>query len=1332
MDRVRKAPRRGAWHVLFVCAVFAALALPTAASAATATYASLAPAPNSRSLVSTPTITVTVNAAVGVKGASSYSLSLDGVKVRPSIKYLTTRYRKFGLTYRRTTALAPGLHKVTVTVRDLKKHSSSRTWTFTVLAPPKPIVDMQVTIEPNACATCHPDYPARHPMTACALCHGLTAPVPGVAYGPTSNSAHTPACAASPCHQPNPGTFPHVLWSDCSRCHAGTYIGIPRTHGAATSADHMSTSTQCTTAGCHDASLTVEHMRYSVNGAPFSCETCHTNSDPMVVAALAARSTACTSCHAELSVHAGAAAAHALPASGCLTGQGCHIAADVSALHKGACADCHAVGRTPSRVCSTCHAAEPHPNLDARHAAAPIGCTVSGCHLTDVRAIHSAGSNAPGCAACHGTGKPPLTLVCATVGCHPSTSSAHGAHVVPPVSAPISIGGTSYGSHACSECHPLDLIPAHGARCSTCHGTGTAATLAAGCTQAACHSAGTARAPHAGIDAAHTLTTATTCVMTDCHSGGTNVAALHASHGGCAACHRAGIAPTLTCGTTGCHSATDAHPVTRPHPKMLTLHSTGLPGTCVKPGCHLAELAVLHSAAKGCSTCHGAGRTPTGNCTAAGCHASDVTAPALHPAYATGHVAAATGCTKPGCHDTNAITVHTTGPTKPGCPACHAAGKPALTLACETVGCHAGVQADHDSHPVAPAAQAVTILGASFGTHACSECHTPLDLQDLHGQSCSACHTGVVLTATISGGCAQAGCHASGALKQHGSIDAAHALAAVPSCIGVECHTGGTNVALIHASRLGGGVPRGCAACHGPGITPTLDCAKAGCHPDNTAAHGSHPVTPAPAPVTILGTSFGTHACSECHAPLDLQDLHGRACSSCHTGTTVTATLTGGCAQIGCHASGTLKQHGSIDAAHALATAPCTGSGCHAATTNLAALHAGQGCAICHGAGKTAIASCATPGCHGPSDSHPYAAPHPSMSASHGSGLSASCVKSGCHSGDLASLHAAAGACATCHWGSKPASATCVQSGCHTADVSAMHGSHPATVAPASIRINGLSLGTFACITCHASMDLQVIHAGAGGCAACHPGAAGAVGTWDGGCQQAACHGATSAHPMHANVNAAHTLPTQPGCTATAGCHQGNSNVGGRDFALMHFPTAKGCGNCHTPGQTRAADCAACHAQWATGDHQADHKSCNDCHAPYVWDPVTSTANKGANLVAGVHWPLFDAQWTLSIGRALIRAGYPKGDYTMLQFPPATLGAPGAITTTYFDRTVSYTCTACHTGAGRAWVHPGSSYFGCGSGGDCHQHHANWDPAQGSETYVHLTPPASWVATMTW
>jgi len=86
----------------------------------------------------------------------------------------------------------------------------------------------------------------------------------------------------------------------------------------------------------------------------------------------------------------------------------------------------------------------------------------------------------------------------------------------------------------------------------------------------------------------------------------------------------------------------------------------------------------------------------------------------------------------------------------------------------------------------------------------------------------------------------------------------------------------------------------------------------------------------------------------------------------------------------------------------------------------------------------------------------------------------------------------------------------------------------------------------------------------------------------------------------------------------------------------------------------------------------------------------------------------------------------------MLNFP-GPIGATTSYTSApYAGKTGTYTCTTCHTGAGKTWEHPGYNYFTCGSGGDCHQHHGNWDPAQNSESYIHNTPPAEWRYQMKW
>lgn len=1465
-------PRRGALFGLLI--VFAMMVMvPSVALAYTAKYSSVMPTKGSSSLAATPTVSVTVYAPYGVKGSTNYSMYVDGVKVKPSIKYLSSRYRKFKLTYRRTTPLQAGLHKVTVKVKDLKRRTSSYSWSFTVLAPPPPppvISDMSVTIASNDCLKCHVGYPTSHPMTACASCHGPTGVLGEETYGPGDTSAHTASCSAGPCHGGG-GSFPHVLSTDCMACHDGRYSAIPIFHGGYEAAAHVSTQTFCAGPTCHDLSLTVEHFKYSVDGEPLDCETCHINSDPKVTAGLKSGSADCSGCHDLVAEpHPGTAEAHAYPVVDCGTGNGCHKAAGVVELHKGSCTACHTPGRTLTTRCASCHPAQPHPDFNLAHTAGPLGCTTTACHSTNVIAIHTVGLSSPGCAACHAEGRPPLTLQCASVGCHPTASGAHSAHPVSPAAEVISIGGVSYGSRACADCHtPLDLIGLHSGRCVSCHGAVSDATMAGGCSQTGCHASGPL-AKHAGLESAHALAAAPSCVGADCHSGGANVAALHASKlgagataPGCAACHGAGKTPTVVCATAGCHSASDAHPITGGHPKMTAGHTTGLRQTCVTAGCHASDLAALHADADRCATCHGAGKTLAKDCATSGCHSADVASVDLHPDFVAGHTTAGTGCTVAGCHAANAISIHTGTPSSPGCAACHGTGKPALTLACGTAGCHPTPSPAHDGHPVTVPDARITIGGTDFGLRACSECHTPVDLIDLHGASCASCHGGAASTATFAGGCAQGSCHTSGSLAMHGGIDAAHTLDAAPSCAAAGCHAGGTNLAALHASTIGGTSAPGCATCHaagapltatcstvgchsasdsrpindphpkmtaghtaslplscvsagchasdlpalhrkaqscatchaagtqatkvcatagchpyavssttlhptyvtghtapgtgcttagchnanvitlhvsGPGAPGcrachdsgkpalTLVCATAGCHSSAQAGHESHPVSPAAEPVTISGVAFGSHACSECHTPLDLIDLHA-SCASCHGGPASTATFAGGCAQGSCHTSGALAKHATIDAAHAGSTGSCTtGTGCHSGGTNVAAVHKTEGCATCHAVGKTPTIACATAGCHGTGSTYPVSAPHPNLAASHTSGLPAGCVTSGCHAADLVALHAAKNACATCHWNGKVPTKDCSASGCHTT-LSSMHTSHPSTVTTASIKINTLTLGTYACTTCHESMDLLAIHKS--GCGACHPGAATAVGTWDKGCAQAACHGATSQRPMHGGVDAAHTLPTRPNCSIS-GCHIGNSRVPG-DFALLHFMAPQKCRTCHSPGSTRPANCADCHEQWKTGDHKPDHQSCNDCHAPYEWDPVTNTPNLGAKIPHGVHWGLFDWRWTVLIGRATIRPGYPYGDYTGLVFPGPLGGKGPYVAEPYYGITASYDCATCHTGAGKEWIHPAYNYFTCGSSGDCHEHHYNWDPAQGSESYVHNTPPASWkVPSMRW
>jgi hypothetical protein len=1175
--------------------------------------------------------------------------------------------------------------------------------------PLKPVLTLRC-----AALGCHPVTPASH------RAHTVTIADRVIAIAGTDFGSH----ACSECHTPLDLITLHGR--RCASCHSGTVSagtlsggcvqgachgsGLLAMHATIDAAHALPSAPSCAGTDCHTGGANAAAI-HKAQG----CRTCHAAGRTATLLCATAGCHSTSDSHPASGPHPNMNASHTGALSVSCVKPGCHVG-ELTALHTKAlgCPTCHRPGLVPTADCGAapCHARPVdstalHPTYGTGHTTEATGCTAAGCHPASVIAIHSnGGATAPGCAACHAANKPALTLTCSVVGCHETAGSSHGAHPVTPADQVVSIDGSLLGSHACSECHrPLDLIKLHGG-CASCHpGPASGRSIDGGCVQGACHSSGSL-AMHATIDAAHTLDATPSCVASDCHGGGTNVAAIHATRG-CATCHAAGETPTVVCGTAGCHGGTDSHPASDAHPRMAPGHTTGSPLTCVKAGCHVADLPGLHAGARGCATCHGGGKVPTGDCADAACHPQSVESSTLHPTFGAGHTASGRGCTTAGCHDKNVITIHTTGATRPGCPACHGPMKPALTLECATVGCHPVTPPSHDSHPVAPADLTFTIDGTAFGPHACSECHTPLDLIGLHGGTCASCHTGPGPRAVMNSGCVQGPCHGSGPLAMHGAIDAAHTLASTPSCIATDCHSGGTNVAAIHATG-------GCRTCHGAGRTATRVCATAGCHSDAD----SHPVSNAH-PSMAEGHTGLTTSCvrAGCHAG-DLPALHAKksGCATCHGGLKIPTRT---CYAQGCHPGLTTATHLRYDSAHTLASVPtCVGTDCHGGGSDVRAIHAASHCASCHTPGRPPLTvECASAGCHSAAEAHPAADPHPGMLKAHAAGLSASCVKDGCHAADLPALHAKRLGCATCHGAGKTATEDCGAAGCHPDGGSTLHRSHPSTVTSAAMRINNLNYGTHACTECHPSTDLQAVHGGAASCPKCHPGAADAATSWDGTCTQDACHGPYSGRPMHGNLSAAHLTDTQPTCT-NAGCHQGNSTVGGRDVVLMHF-AKQGCATCHGGDKTPTLDCISCHAQARTGDHQDAHAVCNTCHAPFVWDPITSTVNQGAQLVDGVHWPLYDSAWTLLVGRAVIRPGYPHGDYTQLVFP-APIGQVG-------DK-----CSNCHTGAGKVWVHPGYDYFTCGSGGDCHQHHGNWDPQQDSESYVHNTPPPSWTATMTW
>jgi hypothetical protein len=168
-----------------------------------------------------------------------------------------------------------------------------------------------------------------------------------------------------------------------------------------------------------------------------------------------------------------------------------------------------------------------------------------------------------------------------------------------------------------------------------------------------------------------------------------------------------------------------------------------------------------------------------------------------------------------------------------------------------------------------------------------------------------------------------------------------HALPAL-FCAGSGCHD--TDLASIH-------IAKGCAMCHGPGVTPTNNCQT--CHPNAHA--GTHPAI-----VSAPGAPLTCTVGGGCHGS-DALTIHP-TCETCHNPTTV---ITGKTTCQSCHGN----FHSEVlPAAHTVAGF-CFGSTCHG--TDVVRMHAvdfrgsGEtppGCAACHAPGVTPSTDCSR--CH--------------------------------------------------------------------------------------------------------------------------------------------------------------------------------------------------------------------------------------------------------------------------------------------------------------------------------------------------------------------------------
>ena len=350
------------------------------------------------------------------------------------------------------TALSAGPHTVAFTARDSSGGTVARTWSFTV-RPPMSTGEDCVSCHAafpaahrfSGCADCH-----THGYTVPGGSHGAATPTAAGCGGDGTQQA-------SACHRlDHASDSKWGIWGSgpftCTTCHSVANANVPRHTDASATAAHASTSTGC--GPCHSESLLTEHAKYPRAATiKYQCDLCHGPTvRTQVKDAIAAKLTNCSACH----VAADHVAAHAVTVPPECSTVGCHTGSSLTSIHAvPGCDGCHASGKpevidaiaTGKRDCAACHGADPHP-VAVHLAGGP--CVTSGCHAANVSILHAAG---PGCAACHAAGKTP-SLVCTSchtgalhvTANHTSSETCKSCHNVTNL---ISIHGDN-----CATCHP--------------------------------------------------------------------------------------------------------------------------------------------------------------------------------------------------------------------------------------------------------------------------------------------------------------------------------------------------------------------------------------------------------------------------------------------------------------------------------------------------------------------------------------------------------------------------------------------------------------------------------------------------------------------------------------------------------------------------------------------------------------------------------------------------------------------------------------------------------------------------------------------------------------
>lgn len=370
---------------------------------------------------------------------------------------------------------------------------------------------------PLTCATCHASADQavvgaiRDGRTNCDACHGSVHPNPEGIHG--SNYVANPQVNCSLCHKNDLVQEHSSRGLDCNSCHASTnpqVTGAIKAGNTSCDACHVSIHTSLGTAhvsiyvvnpavecsSCHQNDLVKEHSNRGLD-----CNSCHSSTNPQVVAAISSGQTTCDACHGP--VHPDLNAAH-------LSG---YVA-------------------NPTLNCSLCH----QNDLIGEHSSRGLNC--NSCHgSTNPQVVNAISTGNTSCDACHG----PV---------HTNLDSLHQSSFV------------ATQQVKCSSCHNSNLMTEHknrGLDCNICHSSTNTQVIDAinsgktGCD--ACHSS-----IHADLVQKHNSTN-TTCGRR--HGGSRNRSAnLITIHRNCNLCHAStnrNVVNAINSGNTDCLACHGGH-----------------------------------------------------------------------------------------------------------------------------------------------------------------------------------------------------------------------------------------------------------------------------------------------------------------------------------------------------------------------------------------------------------------------------------------------------------------------------------------------------------------------------------------------------------------------------------------------------------------------------------------------------------------------------------------------------------------------------------------------------------------------------------------------------